>query len=81
MQRLRQDKTEEECSAIFSQLRCQIGFIRGNRPNLPGCKPYQEKPAARFRGNRPKLKCFQDIMIEHADDFLNKGIGIRKRGC
>ncbi len=60
MQRLRQDKMEEECSAIFSQLRCQIGFIRGNRP---------------------KLKCFQDIMIEHADDFLNKGIGIRKRGC
>ncbi len=56
MQRLRQDKTEEECSVICYQLRCQIGFIRGNRP---------------------KLKCFQDIMIEHADDFLNKGIGMK----
>lgn len=56
LQRLRQDKTKEECSVICYQLRCQIGFIRGNRP---------------------KLKCFQDIMIEHADDFLNKGIGMK----
>jgi len=33
---------------MLNQLKCQIDLIRGNRPNLPGCKPYQEKPAARF---------------------------------